>query len=177
MRSRRHTSKHERKRATRFVRPRLRCLEERLTPTTRTWSGGGDGATWSQAANWQNGLPVNGDSVVIDDVPATTLVHFDVLGLSLVTLDCDEAIQIDSGADLTLTSAAIGTGSLANVGKLTCQAATVSLPVTNSGALESTNSTFNAALENQKTLAVFGPNNAAGAAFHNAADAILQLTG
>ena len=31
--------------------------------TLRTWSGGGDGIHWSSATNWNNGLPVDGDSV------------------------------------------------------------------------------------------------------------------
>lgn len=144
----------------RFFRPTLCHLESRLTPTTRNWSGLGDGSSWNDSANWQNGLPFNGDSVVIDDVAATTLVHFNVAGLNLASLDCDEAIQIDLGAGLTLTSSAIGTGMLANAGGLSLVNASVLLPIDNQGMLD-----------------VFGPNNTLGETFHNAAGALLRLTG
>ena len=45
-------------------RPRLEALEERVVPTTRTWTGGSILSNhWSDQFNWQNGVPQQGDSV------------------------------------------------------------------------------------------------------------------
>ncbi|MFO7535679.1 MAG: autotransporter-associated beta strand repeat-containing protein, partial [Kiritimatiellia bacterium] len=34
------------------------------TPTSRTWSGAGNNSNWSEADNWTNGVPLDGDSLV-----------------------------------------------------------------------------------------------------------------
>jgi hypothetical protein len=53
---------------------------------TDTWSGGGDGTSWNQAANWSDNnsaAPVNGDSLVFGNVAGSTLN--DNLGGALTT--------------------------------------------------------------------------------------------
>lgn len=53
---------------------------------TRTWDGGGDGASWSDESNWDPGqVPANGDTVVFDMSVLTenTTIENDIEGLSL----------------------------------------------------------------------------------------------
>ena len=46
------------------ARPQLECLEDRVVPTTHTWTGGSIFSNhWSDQFNWQNGVPQEGDSV------------------------------------------------------------------------------------------------------------------
>ena len=33
-------------------RPRLEVLDDRTAPAVFTWTGGGDGTTWTSGANW-----------------------------------------------------------------------------------------------------------------------------
>lgn len=53
---------------------------------TDTWTGGGDGVSWNQAANWSdanNAAPVNGDSLIFGSAAGSTLN--DNLGFTLTT--------------------------------------------------------------------------------------------
>ena len=38
-------------------RPYLEILERRLTPSTYTWTGGGDGQSWNDPNNWEHRVP------------------------------------------------------------------------------------------------------------------------
>jgi len=38
-------------------RPHLEILERRLTPSTYTWTGGGDGLSWNDPNNWEHRVP------------------------------------------------------------------------------------------------------------------------
>jgi hypothetical protein len=50
----------------------------------RTWTGAGDGTTWTDASNWDTGVPVTGDNALIDGGGAYTSItgtpSSDVLG-------------------------------------------------------------------------------------------------
>jgi autotransporter-associated beta strand protein len=72
----------------RFVRPRIETLEDRVTPTNWTWVGGTSGGLWSDATNWNDplsntGVPVSGDTVIfgsgnvssIDDIASLSLAE------------------------------------------------------------------------------------------------------
>jgi hypothetical protein len=52
-------------------RPELCPLEDRVTPANTTWvgSGMGNGALWSVAANWSNGIPGPTDVAILDGTP------------------------------------------------------------------------------------------------------------
>src|SRR6516162_9263825 len=58
---------HQQRIRTRFGRfqPRLELLEDRMAPTTNTWTGAADHLTWNLAGNWSAGIPVSGQDVVI----------------------------------------------------------------------------------------------------------------
>lgn len=44
----------------------LKCLEDRLTPGSLIWDGGGDNIAWMNAPNWNpDALPQNYDSVTL----------------------------------------------------------------------------------------------------------------
>src|SRR5262249_43984704 len=62
-----------RSKKTRKARPALEALEHRITPATRTWTGGAALNDWSLAATWSaNQVPVNGDLLIFpDSLPAT----------------------------------------------------------------------------------------------------------
>ena len=69
------------------------------------WDGGGDGSTWSQAANWVgDALPQPGDDVYIPDVAATTRVVLST-SASLRGLISDESITVASGGTLSVGAA------------------------------------------------------------------------
>jgi autotransporter-associated beta strand protein len=86
--------------------PRLECLEDRLAPaTTITWTGGGDHATWDQAANWNLlRTPTNGDDVVIPstNVNGTTLITLSGVNPTIASLTSALPIA-DQGFILTTT--------------------------------------------------------------------------
>jgi hypothetical protein len=65
----------------------LERLEDRTSPSTNTWTGAADHATWNLAGNWSAGIPAPGQDVVI---PATG-----VNGTTAVTLSGTSA-NIDS---------------------------------------------------------------------------------
>src|SRR2546427_12674558 len=48
-------------------RPNLEALEDRVVPSTDTWTGAGGTINWSNAANWDTGhAPQNGDDLYIN---------------------------------------------------------------------------------------------------------------
>src|SRR5438045_1590734 len=92
--------------------PRSRCvpllerLEARLAPATVTWTGGGTNDLWSNAANWDAGVPVTNDIVVIPSTPNSAAVLFDASvpggGVTLSSVTSDEPFVL-SGGTLTVT--------------------------------------------------------------------------
>ena len=63
-----------------YFRPRVEALEERVVLTTRIWTGGSILSNhWSDQFNWQNGVPVSGDSVFFpaDAKQRTNVVDID----------------------------------------------------------------------------------------------------
>src|SRR5580700_2321712 len=71
--------------------------------SNQTWTGGGDGASWSDAMNWaSNSVPSNGDSVTIPAVrfPARTVVTGMPGGTQLQDLTMTDASL--SGGDVTV---------------------------------------------------------------------------
>jgi fibronectin-binding autotransporter adhesin len=71
--------------------------------SSQTWTGGGDGSSWSDAMNWaSNSVPQNGDSVTIPAVrfPARTVVNGMPAGTQLQDLSMTDASL--SGGDVTV---------------------------------------------------------------------------
>ena len=71
--------------------------------SSQTWTGGGDGSSWSDAMNWaSNSVPQNGDSVTIPAVrfPARTVVNGMPGGTQLQDLTMTDASL--SGGDVTV---------------------------------------------------------------------------
>src|SRR5262249_25902091 len=65
-------SRNAAKRPRRGFRPLLETLEDRLAPAIRTWTGAGANDLWSNAANWNTGVPLANDDVRIPDVGAAS---------------------------------------------------------------------------------------------------------
>ena len=65
------------------------------TAATRTWTGGGDGATWSDAANWGGVAPADGDTATFN--VADTLICVAV-GLLLLASFGNERLAGPRGA-------------------------------------------------------------------------------
>ena len=63
---------------------------------TVTFTGGGDGTSWEDAANWDAGVPGNNDDAVIPD-------GFDV---SLSSVDRVQSLEIQGSSSMTLEDAA-----------------------------------------------------------------------
>src|SRR5262249_10322999 len=61
----------------RRVRPQLEGLEDGVTPAVRTWTGAGANDLWSNAANWDTGVPLAADDVRIPGTAASAEVLFD----------------------------------------------------------------------------------------------------
>jgi autotransporter-associated beta strand protein/parallel beta-helix repeat protein len=58
----------------RFFRPHLEHLEERLTPNGHVWTGAGGNTNWSNPNNWSDGAPSNSESGdIILQFPATAM--------------------------------------------------------------------------------------------------------
>jgi hypothetical protein len=73
--------------------------------SSQTWTGGGDGSSWTDAMNWaSNSVPANGDSVTIPAVrfPARTVVNGMPAGTQL--------------QDLTMTDASLAGGDVSVAG-------------------------------------------------------------
>ena len=71
-----------------------------------SWTGLGDGVNWSDPANWSgNALPLAADDVTIDVAASPTII---VAGVSpsIRSLTCAEAIQINAGATLSVSTTA-----------------------------------------------------------------------
>ncbi len=73
---------------------------------TRAWDGGGDGQSWTNAANWIGDIvPVAGDDVVIDVVGTNATITFAGGALTLRSLQCEENFILNGGP-MTLTNGA-----------------------------------------------------------------------
>jgi autotransporter-associated beta strand protein len=75
-----------------YFRPCLELLEERVVPTTRTWTGGSWlSKNWSDQFNWQNGVPQPGDSVFF---PAAAKQRTNLMNLDLTTVQGDNGLVV-----------------------------------------------------------------------------------
>ena len=93
---------------------------------TRTWTGLGDGTSWNQATNWDTGVPLAGDDVVIPNVAPTTVVVFGGPSVAIATLTSSEpfrvaggALTVDGPGSSTFSQLEITGGTLAGAGPLT----------------------------------------------------------
>ncbi len=83
----------------------LPFLQPAGAATTRIWTNVVANPTWSDAASWSNGLPVNGDSVVLLRHPlglAQNAVN-DLTNLTLSSLRCEALGYTLNGAALRIT--------------------------------------------------------------------------
>lgn len=114
---------------------------------TRVWSGSGGSFTWSDPANWSNGVPVDGDSVLLLRHPLgfpQTAVN-DLTNLSLVSLRCEALGYNLSGGTLRLAGEVLMGGPVAGANM------NISAPV------EIPGPTLNITSTNSSELALTGP--------------------
>src|SRR5262245_9268077 len=103
----------------------VEAMEPRILLATRVWTGGGANDLWSNASNWDTGVPASGDDVVIADVGAASAeVLFDSTvpgtGVTLNSLVSGEPFHITADT-LTLD----GAGTFAFNAGLTIDAGTI----------------------------------------------------
>jgi fibronectin-binding autotransporter adhesin len=79
---------------------------------TRVWTNSSVDSLWSTAANWSNGIPVNGDSVVLLRHPLGLGVNAmnDLTNLSLQSIRCDGGGHNINGGTLRLSGDLIAGG-------------------------------------------------------------------
>ena len=93
---------------------------------TRVWSGAGTNTLWSNPANWSNGVPVNGDSVLLLRHPLGFPQNAlnDLTNLTLQTLRCEALGYNLSGGTLQLTGEVLMGGPVAganmNLSRMDC---------------------------------------------------------
>ncbi|HEY1683468.1 MAG TPA: hypothetical protein VGG19_01780, partial [Tepidisphaeraceae bacterium] len=84
-------------------------LESRRLLSADMWTGLGDGTTWSNAANWQNGVPQTGDDVTINTSGSTTINFTSAAGnVTLDSLTSNTPLTL-SGGSLTITGSVAST--------------------------------------------------------------------
>jgi hypothetical protein len=89
----------------------LEELEDRVTPSTVSWTGGGDGVSWSDARNWTNPgdpgkLPGSSDDVLINK-SGVGKINIGTGAFAVHSLnDTTAALSIASGGSLSLAAVA-----------------------------------------------------------------------
>ena len=82
-----------------------------MTITTPfVWTGGGDGITWNDPLNWNQGLPSLGSTVNIGNFNVTI---DDIAGASTLSLASGGSLAVVAGGALTITGDSSLNGSLA----------------------------------------------------------------
>lgn len=78
----------------------------------RTWSGAGDGVSWSIPGNWQGAMvPADGDSVSIPVFSPLAVVYDSALGSRTVRcLDSNRALSVTGGSIEILQAAGLNAG-------------------------------------------------------------------
>ncbi len=91
----------------------LELLENRLAPANVNWTGGGDGTSWSDKANWGGSVPGSGDDVTINTAAAATVSIASGVSASVhsLTTGGNDTLSI-SGGSLTVASSSTLSGSL-----------------------------------------------------------------
>jgi len=93
-------------------------LEDRRLLAAVTWTGAGDGISWSDANNWLRGgivsAPIDGDDVVVPDMPGSVNIQFNV-SVNLNSLNMAEALTI-LGGSLSIDNASQIDGGMSLVG-------------------------------------------------------------
>jgi hypothetical protein len=90
--------------------------------TTTNWIAPGGGA-WTDAANWDNGVPISGDTVNIDTgtTPTISIISYDTLGLSKMSvfIGADDELRGNalSLANTSITGSEVSAQSLLVIGK------------------------------------------------------------
>ncbi|MGH7132615.1 MAG: GC-type dockerin domain-anchored protein [Phycisphaerales bacterium] len=79
-----------------------------------TWTGAGDGTTWTSPANWQGGVPGAGDNVIINSGTPTLAVPASINGLTVTggTLTLNAGLTINGAANFATINTIVGTGSI-----------------------------------------------------------------
>jgi len=126
---------------------------------TRVWDGGGDGNSWTNAANWSaDTIPVAGDDVVIDVSGTNATIVYTGGNVTLASLRCEENFSLLAG-EITLTNGASwshGGLQMAADGALTVQRAGASFTATGAVAINGAHlSAQNGALLSLPTLATY----------------------
>ena len=81
---------------------------------TRTWDGGGDGNSWTNAANWSaDTIPVAGDDVVIDVSGTNATIRYTGGSVTLASLRCEENFSLLAGGITVTNGASWSQGGLA----------------------------------------------------------------
>ena len=102
----------KRQRTTAFEFLEERCCPSAVTPDT--WTGLGGDNLYSTAANWSNGVPNNGQSVMIGNSAAVTMDISPTI--DNLTIAAGSSLSIADGQDLTMAGA--GGSTISNAGSI-----------------------------------------------------------
>src|SRR5207248_382327 len=101
------------RRASRWARPWLEILEDRIAPTLHIWTGTAGDALWSTPQNWQgNSPPQVGETAIVLNLGSTGAGSITdnipgVLGVDQINLTASGyVIQASAGSSIALTGAA-----------------------------------------------------------------------
>jgi hypothetical protein len=109
---------------------------------TKTWTGGGDGTSWTNTANWSGGIPPGtGDDVSITSGSGTTVV-ISATDVTVRSIQCTKGFTV-SGRTLTLTGgASVFSGALWITNNATLTVSGVGSSATANGATLAADSDF-----------------------------------
>jgi hypothetical protein len=92
------------------------CLATICITTTQaqtTWDGSGDGTNWFDSANWDNGIPVDGDTAIISSVGSGIVLTGQTANLASFTISNNTLTFSDT---TNLTAALVSTDIIINSG-------------------------------------------------------------
>src|SRR5262245_62104438 len=78
-------------------------LRRPLAAVTRTWTGNGGDNKWSTPANWDSGIPQNGDSLTFPAAALHKVNANDIAGLSIAGVRFEGDGYVISGNPITMS--------------------------------------------------------------------------
>ncbi len=140
-------------------------LATSASAAVRTWTGGGDGVSWNQAANWDTGVPAAGDDVVFNPAPAAQINVPAGSSSGTLTVSGANPLRITTGGGALTLSGLITLTNASNGLVLSNSTLTAQGAITGAGYVSLDNSTVNL----QSPCAYTGPTTASNGSVINLA--------
>ena len=108
--STRHRTRYSGRKAPPRAQPRLQVLEDRVLPSTVTWTNP-NGGDWDTASNWSTGAVPGAADYVVINLSGITITHSAAVADAINSLNSEANISI-SGGSLAMASTSTITGGL-----------------------------------------------------------------